>query len=294
MAAATEEVIPETAEDAAVVLLQVGLSSTARSIEGTRPRRKTSIILPQGATDAEYTDFEQPLQVFPFDALNRKEFVNGGSCVATVIHPRHAVTAAKCFVGLGVNATNATIQVTINGKSRVTSGVLFDPAWSCYLQGPAYHDVALLRFPEDLDVTPAALYETSDEEGKDFFMMGWGDVGRPNDTLSSITRCNETEEGCRFRLARNRFSGFSAAGLVLDYKFDDPSDQSNIYSVPDEGLASTGDTGSPAIILGQVAGVHSHSACCNYGSVGHYTRISNRLGWIKKAVGGNYSLKATC
>lgn len=288
-AAAENEPLPEAAEDAAVVLLQVAMSSTQGSTEDTH--KKASILIPQGATDDDFTGFEQPEQVFPFDALNREEFANGGSCVATVIHPRHAVTAAQCFAELGTNATNATLQVTINGKSHATSGVLFDPDWSCRRQGPAQHDIALLRFPEDLDITPAPLYETSDEKGKDFFMMGWGDLGRPNDTQSTIIRCNETKEGCRFRLARNKFS---RAAHTLDYRFDDPDDPTNYDSLPDEGLATMGDAGSPAIILGQVAGVHSHSACCKYGSVGHYTRISQRLGWIKQAVTGNYSIKATC
>jgi hypothetical protein len=68
----------------------------------------------------------------------------------------------------------------------------------------------------------------------------------------------------KFHVLNNKFE--KAGSGTLDYTFDDPADG----GLTGEGLAASGDSGGPAMILrgGEwyIAGVNSGGTCCEFGS----------------------------
>jgi secreted trypsin-like serine protease len=210
-------------------------------------------------------------------------------CVATVIHPRWAITAAHCAAETMLGETTAAgrrFAVTVANRQREIDLVIAHP--EADLNNSADVDLALLRFAAaDSLPRPMPLYNAADEQGQVADILGWGYFG-----LGTTGR--QYDDG-RLRLAQNRID-VSAARLRM--VFDDPR-LANSGSLALEGSLGLGDSGGPALLttlagpalagiaVGEVrAPDYSEETQGHYGSVTVYERISRHLDWIEAVLGG--------
>jgi hypothetical protein len=209
-------------------------------------------------------------------------------CVATVIHPRWAITAAHCSEETMLGETVAQgrrFGVTVANRTREIDFVATHPD---YDQDSATDvDLALLRFVKESAVPrPLPIYSERDEIGQVARLLGWGFFG-----LGTTGR--QYDDG-RLRLAENRISE-SARRLRLN--FDDPRLPGS-DSLALEGTLGLGDSGGPALIESgtglALAGVaigelrdasYSEETQGRYGAVAIFERISEHLDWIEAIVG---------
>lgn len=204
-------------------------------------------------------------------------------CIATLIAPQWAVTAAHCtedkpFVN-GLAAAGYDVEIGAS-KATIDKVVRYEPA-----DGAAKRDLALLHFSAAIaSVVPLPLYKASDEIGRVVLLPGWGDTG---DGLKGISGADG-----RFRVAENRIDAARDGWLI--WKFDDP--RSGIgRSVALEGISGPGDSGGPALIMTPkglaVAGVSSAQKTFGrpeglYEAEEYYVRISEFVEWIEQTIGG--------
>ena len=102
------------------------------------------------------------------DSSNEKE---KGSCVATLITKKHAITAAHCFA-----EGFSPFSVDINGDEYDVDKVYLNKCFSFENDGPNGQDLAIIRLEtiDDDSVTIYPIYLAGDEVGKTFSSMGWG------------------------------------------------------------------------------------------------------------------------
>lgn len=209
-------------------------------------------------------------------------------CVATVIHPRWAITAAHCSEETMLGETLAQgRRFGVNVANRVRE-IDFVATHPDYDQNSATDvDLALLRFTEESAVPrPLPLYGERNERGQVARLLGWGYFG-----LGTTGR--QYDDG-RLRLAENRVTE-SARRLRL--VFDDPREPGN-DSLALEGTLGLGDSGGPALLdtgaglalagvaIGEVRdATYSEETQGRYGAVAVYERISEHLEWIEAIVG---------
>ncbi|MEL6384583.1 MAG: trypsin-like serine protease [Cyanobacteria bacterium J06626_18] len=239
--------------------------------------------------------------VFPlFEDENIKE------CVATLIDPNWAITAAHCLVLLyendflesGYRVNIAGVENTINQivwpeelgtLDAITSDENdleeFDP----YVKDATY-DTALIELHDVVEhVTPIALYEGSDEVGKTILLLGWGDFGTGDVGLPP-----EPINDRQFRQATNQITATEANYLF--FEFDDPVSGNALLL---EGVNGPGDSGGPALVETdsglQIIGVSSGGEYKTeeenelkpqgqYGWQEFYIRVSQMRSWINRII----------
>jgi hypothetical protein len=104
--------------------------------------------------------------------------MESGSCVATLITPYHAITAAHCFTE--GKWKSFPVQVDPAGNKRTVDKVYQN---TCFIHadggGPNSADIAVIRFSEKVTtVDPYPIYLFGDEVGKEFKIIGWGVAGK--------------------------------------------------------------------------------------------------------------------
>lgn len=215
----------------------------------------------------------------------------GGSkvCIATLIHPRWAITAAHCADQTMLNETMAQGRrygVKVGNRDREVDLVIIHPDYD--QRSISDVDLALLRFREAAPgPRPISLQMHDDEVGQVVKLLGWGYFGRG-------LRGREYDDG-RLRVAENRID---QADRRLRLIFDDPRGAGSV-ALPLEGTLSLGDSGGPALLetptgprlvgvaVGEVEGEDfSEETQGKYGAVAVYERISQHLEWIGTVVGG--------
>lgn len=199
-------------------------------------------------------------------------------CIATLIDPRFAITAAHCARDRSLLAAAAPgaagYEITIAGQAARIDRVIHHPG-SGSGRAP---DIALLRLAEPvLHVAPVPLYRGDDEAGRIIVMPGWGGTG------NGVTGLG-TEDGL-FRIAENRVD--RAENQRLYWRFDAPSTG---QALPLEGISGPGDSGGPALLQTpqgwHIAGVSSGQDTMGgpeglYGVEESFVRISSFLDWIE-------------
>ncbi|MDT8428364.1 MAG: trypsin-like serine protease [Pseudomonadales bacterium] len=213
-------------------------------------------------------------------------------CVATLISPQWALTAAHCTEETALGETLAqgqTYPVQIGGQQRQIAAAFIHPDYQYrYGAGSAQVevDLALLRLQQPLTGLRAIpLYREFDEQNKVVTLLGWGYFG--------IGTLGVQVDDGRFRMARNIIH---TAASRLWFSFDDPR-LPDSRAVELEGLPGLGDSGGPALIdtpVGlQLAGIAigEQSAAGEarqgrYGAQGVYERISLHQRWIDEVMSG--------
>ena len=209
------------------------------------------------------------------------------TCVATLIDPQWAITAAHCASITSLQETlrnGRRFAVTVAGRERLIDRLTMHPDY--VPDSPEEVDLALLRFSQPLALPrPVALNSRQDEEGKIVSLLGWGYSG-----LGTTGR--EFSDG-NLRLAQNRIESI---GRRLFIRFDDPRQLgSDVLDL--EGMPGLGDSGGPALMregdewrlagvaVGEVMGEDfQEETQGRYGSVAVYERVSRHLDWIRRTI----------
>jgi hypothetical protein len=210
-------------------------------------------------------------------------------CIATLIAPQWALTAAHCTEEAALQAAlratpdqpDGGYAVEIAGREHRVVAVVRAPKRLLR----AAPDLALMRLANAVSgVEPLPLYRRDDEVGREVVLPGWGGSG---DGVTGLGRADG-----RFRLARNRVE--QASGERLTWTFSDPHSEAG--ALPLEGISGPGDSGGPALVEvdGQwwVAGVSSSQRTHGgpeglYGVEEVYVRVSSLANWIDSVIAGS-------
>ena len=202
-------------------------------------------------------------------------------CVATLIAPQWAITAAHCTEDPALDrlAGSSGYPVMVNNQKRLINKVVRHEA--AEQEQPS--DFALLHFSEAItDTQPISLYTENNETGKTVFIPGWGDTGNGIDGITGA-------DG-QFRIAQNIVDTAMDGWLI--WKFDNP-DSENSNALPLEGISGPGDSGGPALIRTQdglfIAGVSSGQDTFGkaeglYGAEEYFVRVSHFADWIDQVI----------
>jgi len=270
------------------------------------------------------------------DSINRAWPDEGYDGVVRIIYGGYYGTGVLLYDGKAVltaahlfdflSATQASIRFeTLAGVQTVTADdIAINPA---YDPDNDNNDLALVWLsesaPEDAD--RYSIYRESDEIGKSFTMVGYGMSG--TGTTGAIIN-NYSADPVRWK-AENRFDADvgmltaslgsvmawePAAGTQLIADFDNGTwMQDALGRLIDcvdtglenntEGLIAPGDSGGPAFIDGQLAGIATCTASLqrgdidsdidslgnsSYGEVGFWQRVSNYQQWIDESIRAQY------
>ncbi|MEO0869486.1 MAG: trypsin-like serine protease [Cyanobacteria bacterium J06642_11] len=228
-------------------------------------------------------------------------------CVATVVDPQWAMTAAHCLASLyAQDFERNPYRVTIAGLENVVTDVVVPEEFGTFevirdVDGnfinfdfdpdelDLSYDVALMRLRDNVDhVTPIDIYRDDDEVGQIVTLLGWGNFGTGDVGLSSTNPVNDGQ----FRQATNQITG--TQGNYLTFEFDDPSAGS---ALPLEGVNGPGDSGGPALVDTvngpRIIGISSRGAYADdddnprqgrYGWQEFYVRTSQTQDWIDQVI----------
>jgi len=208
-------------------------------------------------------------------------------CVATVIHPRWAITAAHCAEQTLLGATvelGRRFGVTVANRAREIDAVIIHPDYD--QRSASDVDLALLRFREAAAIpVPMPVNLRAEEQGQVVNLLGWGYSGRG-------LRGREFDDG-RLRRAENRVI---RADRRLRLRFDDPREGAG--ALPLEGTLGLGDSGGPALLatvtgpelagiaIGEVEGVDfQEETQGKYGAITIFERISRHIDWLEAVIG---------
>jgi hypothetical protein len=262
-------------------------------------------------------------QTYPGGGYDGVVRVNVGSYYGTgtlLFDGRAVLTAAHLFSRNSLGATVA-FETASGSKTLPVTKVVIHPD---YDGTDINNDLALIWLSETATVAANRydLYRDSDELGQVFTMVGYGQAG-------TGTTGADSRSGDSVRLkASNRFDAEATAlktalGASMDWTpkagtqlVADFDDGTMIHDALgriigrrdtglglDEGLIGPGDSGSPAFLGGQIAGVASYTARLttsggspdidsvinsSFGEVAAWTRVSAYQAWIDQNLRANY------
>lgn len=239
-----------------------------------------------------------------------------------LLHDGQAILTAAHLFDHGSTAATVHFETVAGSQSISSRRVLVNPAYD----SDGNNDLALvwLSTPAPRSAERYALYRGSDEIGKTFSFVGYGEPG----TGSGGSLADDAGAPVR-RKALNQFdSGIETlkaylgggmawnptAGTQLVADFDDGTTahdalgrliyRSGLGLGSDEGLLTSGDSGGPAFIGNRLAGLASYSASLSkynvepdidgssnssFGEIAAWQRISNYQQWIDQNLRAAYT-----
>lgn len=228
------------------------------------------------ASEADYPG------VFPLALEDRRKV-----CVATLVAPQWALTAAHCAAETALQATLAegrAYAVQINRQTHHIDALYLHPGWSgestVHLQ-PRQVDLALVHLSAPVNErTVVELYRGEDELTRAMTFLGWGYTGLG-------TTGTSVDDG-QLRFAQNTVI---RADERLRFEFNDPRARDD-KAVQFEGIPGLGDSGGPALLanggsmqlagiaIGELTGKTNSVGAGRYGAIVVYERVSQHLDWI--------------
>ncbi len=256
-----------------------------------------------------------------FDGVVRISY-SGQSASGTLLFDGRAVlTAAHLFEGRSGTAT-VNFDTRSGAQSLSSAKILAHPSYD----SQSNHDLALvwLSAPAPSAADRYGLYRDSNEIGRAFTLVGFGKTGTGQTGITS----NESSPPIRLK-AENQFDadaaslkaelggGMSwtpAAGKQLVADFDNGISANDalgrLLGLNDfgrgalEGLVAQGDSGGPALISNQIAGVASYTTSLSkgairpdidsiltnssFGEIGAWQRVSAYQQWIDQSLRAQY------
>ncbi len=211
-------------------------------------------------------------------------------CVATLIDPGWAITAAHCAFETGLQEAleaGQRFSVSVAGHQQFIEDVVVHPRYQPGSRSEV--DLALLRFDSPVELpAPMALNGGFGESGEVVSLLGWGFFG--------IGTTGRQYNDARFRVAHNRIESADRRLLI---RFDDPRAPDSV-ALDLEGMPSLGDSGGPALLrqgdrwlvagiaVGEIMGeTFSEETQGSYGALAVYERVSKHLDWIRRTISGN-------
>lgn len=208
-------------------------------------------------------------------------------CVATLIHPQWAITAAHCVAETSLGETLASgrnFEVQVGGQPRHIDKIVIHPN---YIPASAEEvDLALLHFETtSSQPLPLIINRRTDELNQVVTLLGWGFFG--------IGTTGRQYDDAQFRRAQNRIT---VAHRRLHIKFDNPT-KAGDEALELEGVPGLGDSGGPALfetsgvttVVGVAVGElkykdYNDEFQGRYGAVIVYERLTRHWGWIQTVI----------
>jgi len=224
--------------------------------------------------------------VFPLEQQGHRNI-----CVATLVAPQWALTAAHCATETTMQAAlrdGQAYKVQIAGQTHHIEAVHLHPTWSGEslerLQ-PGQVDLALLRLSAPVNVDAVVeLYRGEDELAQTMTFLGWGYTG--------IGTTGSAINDGRLRFAHNTVI---LADEHLRFEFDDPRVNDD-QAVEFEGIPGLDDSGGPALLtergsmllagiaVGELTGGADYVGAGRYGAIVVYERVSQHLDWVDSVI----------
>ncbi|WP_114971929.1 trypsin-like serine protease [Rhodoferax ferrireducens] len=257
-----------------------------------------------------------------FDGVVRVA-VGGYYGTGVLLYDGHAVLTAAHLFTHGSTAASVTFETTVGSQTATASRVALQPTYDA-TQGN--NDLAIVWLSSSAPVTAErySLYRGSDEIGQSLTMVGYGLPG-----MGATGELTNYSGGPLRLKASNQFdadagtlkSGLGSAmswtpmpGTQLIADFDNGTTHQDALGRliirpgtglgQDEGLITPGDSGGPAFISGQVAGIASYTASLvsggvhpdidsvsnsSFGEVAAWQRVSYYQQWIDQSLRAQYT-----
>ncbi len=231
-------------------------------------------------------------------------------CVATLISPSWALTAAHCTAYLDKSRLSEEPHVVnIAGSTHQIVKLFYPEQFGGYRmvrdsQGRVkdiiaskninyQYDIALLKLSKPINnIAPIPLYSGYEESGKEVIFLGWGDYSTGELGVDSDNPNNDRQ----LRLVTNQVDSVNETQLFFD--FDDPT-TADSDARPLEGISGPGDSGGPALLKTtngySVIGISSRGAYSatlsaqpkntgKYSWLEYYTRVSSFTKWLSSTM----------
>ena len=248
--------------------------------------------------------------------------IGGNYGTGVLLYDGHAVLTSAHLFANGTAGASVSFETTAANQCIAASTVVLCPSYEATQDN---NDLALVWLLASAPVTAERydLYRSSDEIGQTLTMVGYGQPG----TGATGVLTNYSGDSVRLK-ASNQFDADAATlkswlgsgmawtptpGTQLIADFDNGSTAQDalgrLMSLPgtglgqNEGLISPGDSGGPAFINGQVAGIASYCASLvsasatpdidalsnsSFGEIAAWQRVSYYQQWIDESLRAQY------
>ncbi len=234
---------------------------------------------------------------------------------------RAVLTAAHLLAGTD-GAAGVHFETVAGLESIAAGGASLHPAYDPL---SVDNDLALLWLESSapLGAERYSLYRGGDELGREFDFVGYGTPGTgmdgvldsyAGDPLRLLARNRFEADGAELKAALGDFMGWAPdAGLQLIADFDSGRIGNDALGLllsiqdpglaEDEGLLTPGDSGGPAFLEGQLAGLASYTASLSrgviapdldaelnstFGELGAWQRLSAQQQWLDQSMRAGY------
>ncbi len=203
------------------------------------------------------------------------------------------------------------------------------------LQHPGYDDqsnkdlaIVWLSSPASIEANRYDIYRSSDEIGRSFTMLGYGQIGLGNTGAKDNNTFNPTRHKASNQFDTDAGTLKSHLGSIMAWTplpgtqliadFDNGSStndalgrlnsQTDLGNGLNEGLIAKGDSGGPAFIQNKIAGIASYTSSLSrgeihpdvdtivnssFGEIAAWQRVSAYQQWIDQSMRANYPDKPT-
>lgn len=223
-----------------------------------------AIVIRHDVNDQKYIDLGQQYS---------SSVAYAGGCAATVLSKYWLLTAAHCIAGREHNFFTAEHL----GKDYRIEKMLLHPKFD--KKQKELFDIALIQLKEPIsNGTPAKLYTSSDELGRQVVFVGRGAFGNGE---KGLIKSDSIERGATNKVV-------SVSNQTIGFRFDEPENATEF-----EGISSRGDSGGPAFFevdsKRYVVGVSSFQERKGlkegtYGVYEYYPRVSLYVDWLNSAM----------